>query len=189
MDTESRLPGGRVTEGVARSGETVRRATGPWTPTAHSCLRHLQSRGFVGAPRVLGVDQQGRDVLTLSALEAVRLDVVRRPAGDALHQVAVRAANVEERSVAVDRLHDRPAARLPARLVAAETGLSVRIVGRHMRCVERALIPLNHSQSAISRRDSESESSSAAASRSLRPRFGCALVSTLSSISSVTGFT
>jgi hypothetical protein len=45
-------------------GETVRRATGPWTPAVHSLLRHLQSIGFDGSPRVLGFDEKGREVLT-----------------------------------------------------------------------------------------------------------------------------
>jgi Ser/Thr protein kinase RdoA (MazF antagonist) len=57
------LGGGRVT-GAARVGETVRRGTGPWTPTVHAYLRHLEARGFRGAPRVLGVDEDGREVLS-----------------------------------------------------------------------------------------------------------------------------
>lgn len=64
MDDETRLSGGRATERVARSGETVRRTTGPWTPTVHAYLRHLEDRGFAGAPRVLGVDPDGREALT-----------------------------------------------------------------------------------------------------------------------------
>jgi Phosphotransferase enzyme family len=64
MDAEIGLEGGRVTEGVVRSGETVRRPTGPWTPTVHAYLRHLEQRGFTGAPRVLGFDDQGREILT-----------------------------------------------------------------------------------------------------------------------------
>ena len=64
VEHETRLAGGRATEGVARSGETVRRATGPWTPTVHAYLRHLDDRGFAGAPRVLGLDPDGREVLT-----------------------------------------------------------------------------------------------------------------------------
>lgn len=30
----------------------------------HALLRHLQARGFTGAPRVLGVDDRGREILT-----------------------------------------------------------------------------------------------------------------------------
>ncbi len=47
-----------------RVGDTVRRATGPWTPAVHALLRHLESAGFGAAPRVLGVDERGREVLT-----------------------------------------------------------------------------------------------------------------------------
>lgn len=48
---------------VVRTGTVVRRPTGPWTPAVHALLRHLESAGFTGAPRVHGVDDQGREVL------------------------------------------------------------------------------------------------------------------------------
>ena len=57
------LPGGNVT-GAVRVGDTVRRATGPWTPSVHALLAHLQTVGFSAAPRVLGIDEQGREILT-----------------------------------------------------------------------------------------------------------------------------
>ena len=49
---------------VVRVGDTVRRGTGPWTPTVHALLRHLERVGFEGAPRVLGIDERGREVLS-----------------------------------------------------------------------------------------------------------------------------
>ena len=49
---------------VQRVGNTIRRATGPWTPTVHALLRHLEAVGFEAAPRVLGLDEKGREVLT-----------------------------------------------------------------------------------------------------------------------------
>lgn len=61
-----RLSGGDVTP-VWRAGDTVRRATGPWTPAVHALLRHLETVGFDGAPRVLGFDEEGREVLTFLA--------------------------------------------------------------------------------------------------------------------------
>jgi hypothetical protein len=66
MDTreELLLTGGRITQGVARVGNTVRRPTGPHTPFVHSLLRHLEEVGFEGAPRVLGIDEWGREILT-----------------------------------------------------------------------------------------------------------------------------
>jgi Ser/Thr protein kinase RdoA (MazF antagonist) len=45
-------------------GDTVRRATGPWSAAVHSLLRHLEARGFAGAPRFRGLDAQGREILT-----------------------------------------------------------------------------------------------------------------------------
>ncbi|MGM1058305.1 hypothetical protein [Saccharothrix sp. Mg75] len=51
---------------VVRSGRTTRRPAGPWTPTVHALLRHLERVGFAGAPRVVGdgVDVDGNEVLT-----------------------------------------------------------------------------------------------------------------------------
>lgn len=60
---EDRLSGGNVSEGLVRVGETVRRPTGPWTLAVHALLRHLEAVGFDGAPRVLGIDEQGWEVL------------------------------------------------------------------------------------------------------------------------------
>src|SRR5690348_16282588 len=47
------LPGGRMTSGLVRHGDRVRRPTGPWSPAVHEHLRHLASAGFEGSPRVL----------------------------------------------------------------------------------------------------------------------------------------
>lgn len=60
--TEQRLPGGR-TVGAVRVGDTVRRPVQPWTPAVHALLRHLTDVGFAGAPRVLGIDDAGREIL------------------------------------------------------------------------------------------------------------------------------
>ncbi|MER7502726.1 aminoglycoside phosphotransferase family protein [Nonomuraea pusilla] len=58
------LQGGDVTAGVVRVGDTVRRPAGPATPAVHALLRHLEAAGFEGAPRVVGVDELGREILT-----------------------------------------------------------------------------------------------------------------------------
>jgi Phosphotransferase enzyme family len=63
MEGEIELTGGRVTGSVVRIGDTVRRSVGAWTPTVHAYLLHLEARGFPGAPRALGVDEHGREVL------------------------------------------------------------------------------------------------------------------------------
>ena len=62
--TEIPLSGGNMSSGVVRVGDTVRRPAGAWTPAVHALLAHLHAVGFDGAPRPLGVDQRGREVLT-----------------------------------------------------------------------------------------------------------------------------
>jgi hypothetical protein len=49
---------------VVRIGDTVRRPICPWSEAIHALLRHLEAVGFRYAPRVLGVDKEGREVLT-----------------------------------------------------------------------------------------------------------------------------
>jgi hypothetical protein len=58
------LAGGDVTEGLVRVGNTVRRPVGPHSPLVHALLAHLESAGFAGAPRFLGTDSSGREVLS-----------------------------------------------------------------------------------------------------------------------------
>jgi hypothetical protein len=58
------LAGGDVTEGVVRVGDTVRRPVGPHSPLVHALLAHLELAGFEGAPRFLGIDGSGREVLS-----------------------------------------------------------------------------------------------------------------------------
>jgi hypothetical protein len=64
-EPEIALPGGLANRGhVVRVGETVRRPQRRTSPAAHALLRHLEAVGFEGAPRFLGVDARGREVLT-----------------------------------------------------------------------------------------------------------------------------
>ncbi|MFN8485894.1 MAG: phosphotransferase [Anaerolineae bacterium] len=62
-DEEIPLPDAN-TSVVVRVGDTVRRVPGYWTPAVHTLLRHLKAAGFEGAPRVLGFDARGREMLT-----------------------------------------------------------------------------------------------------------------------------
>ncbi|MFC8896586.1 hypothetical protein [Streptomyces cinereoruber] len=48
---------------IVRVGDTIRRPVQPWTETVHALLRHLEEVGFPCAPRVLGFDEAGREVL------------------------------------------------------------------------------------------------------------------------------
>jgi len=57
------LAGGNVSTSVVRVGETVRRPAGPWTPSVHALLCHLNAVGFPGSPRSFGIDTQGRHVV------------------------------------------------------------------------------------------------------------------------------
>lgn len=54
---------GNATTGVVRVGDTVRRPVGPWTDTVDALLSYLHAAGFTGAPRPLGRDELGRQVL------------------------------------------------------------------------------------------------------------------------------
>jgi len=47
-----------------RVGETVRRAAGSERAAVRDLLLHLEAVGFDGAPRYLGVDEQGREILS-----------------------------------------------------------------------------------------------------------------------------
>src|SRR3954447_4905401 len=60
---ETALTGGNMTP-VARVGDTVRRAAGPWTPTIHALLRHIRASGFELAPEPLGLDERGREIVS-----------------------------------------------------------------------------------------------------------------------------
>ena len=55
--------GGTHSEAV-RVGRTVRRVGRPWSSSVLDLLQHLWGQGFTGAPRSLGFDEQGREVLT-----------------------------------------------------------------------------------------------------------------------------
>ncbi|SEG88337.1 Phosphotransferase enzyme family protein [Nonomuraea solani] len=56
--------GGGNDGGAVRVGATVRRPVREWTPSVHELLRHLEGKAFDGAPRVLGVDDDGCEILT-----------------------------------------------------------------------------------------------------------------------------
>jgi len=50
---------------VWRMGDTIRRTRGPWSDTTAALLQHLERKGFAASPRHLGVDELGRDVLSV----------------------------------------------------------------------------------------------------------------------------
>ncbi|MGR6321442.1 phosphotransferase [Micromonospora soli] len=61
---EQNLAGGRLTAGVVRVGDTVRRPASPASRFVARLLTHLAKKGFDGCPQHLGWDQHGRDMLS-----------------------------------------------------------------------------------------------------------------------------
>ena len=58
------LTGGRLTHGVVRIEDTVRRPASEKSAFTAELLHLLEAQGFAGAPRHLGQDDDGRDILT-----------------------------------------------------------------------------------------------------------------------------
>jgi Phosphotransferase enzyme family len=70
-DPGVQLEGGTSNRGlVVRIGNTVRRPQMGQSRGAHALLRHLEEVGFDGAPRYLGEDEHGREVLSYVEGEA-----------------------------------------------------------------------------------------------------------------------
>jgi hypothetical protein len=94
--SETVLTGGDLNV-IVRVGDTVRRPTGTWSPAVHALLRHFESAGFDGAPRFLGVDEHGREILGFVEGEAALAPV---PAADVhvfeLGQLLRRMHDVQE---------------------------------------------------------------------------------------------
>lgn len=67
--SEELLAGGNVSR-VYRSGDTVRRELKPDSPRIHRVLKHLESKGFSNAPKFLGIDEKGREILSFIEGEA-----------------------------------------------------------------------------------------------------------------------
>ena len=70
MEIGRRLDGGN-TGGAVRIGDTVRCTAGPWTPSVHALLDHLHEVDFDRAPRALGFDDEGREILSYLPGETV----------------------------------------------------------------------------------------------------------------------
>ena len=64
---EQPLSGGNTNSGVVRIGATVRRGQTAASPAVHQLLRHLEAKGFDGSPRFLGIDAEGREILSFIA--------------------------------------------------------------------------------------------------------------------------
>ncbi len=58
------LQGGQLTPGIVRVGYTVRRPPKSNATFVHDLLLFLEAQGFRHAPRFLGIDEQGREILS-----------------------------------------------------------------------------------------------------------------------------
>lgn len=66
------LVGGTANRGlIIRRGDAVHRPPGPHAASVHALLTYLDEVGFDGAPRFLGMDEQGREVLSFIPGDAV----------------------------------------------------------------------------------------------------------------------
>ena len=63
-EREIPLLGGDVTDVVVRVGTTVRRTPSAQSAAVHAYLAHLARAGFSQAPRFLGIDERGREMLS-----------------------------------------------------------------------------------------------------------------------------
>ncbi|WP_199548219.1 phosphotransferase family protein [Streptomyces sp. N35] len=77
---ESALPGGLI-NAVVRIGATVRRPPSTRSDFVHELLALLENHGWSGAPRFLGRDEQGREILSHIDGEAAWSPDRRRAAG------------------------------------------------------------------------------------------------------------
>jgi len=98
------LRGGTANRGrIHRVGDTVRRPLRPNAAGLHAFLRHLEAAGFDGAPRVLGVDAEGREMLTYVPGEAV---IAPAPAwgltDEALHSVGILLRRFHDAAASFD---------------------------------------------------------------------------------------
>ena len=87
--------GGNLNAAV-RVGNTVRRSTGPWTPAVHALLRYLEAKRFP-APRVRGIDEQGREILQFIPGEAHSGTFEAMPAGVWADEHLIAAAKLMRR--------------------------------------------------------------------------------------------
>ncbi|WP_283137798.1 aminoglycoside phosphotransferase family protein [Rhizohabitans arisaemae] len=110
------LEGGDVTAGVVRVGDTVRRPPRPTAPAVHALLKHVRSRGFAGAPQVIGVDDQGREILTY-----VHGETALRPLPD----YAVTERTLVELARLLRRYHDAAESFVPPTDAVWESGSNV----------------------------------------------------------------
>ncbi|WP_431929821.1 phosphotransferase, partial [Nonomuraea jabiensis] len=88
---ETHLPGGFV-NAVVRVGDTVRRTPGQRAAYVHELLRLFERSGWAGAPRFLGLDGRGREILSFVDGHVAWEDV--QPDGVASNESLARVAEL-----------------------------------------------------------------------------------------------
>ncbi len=111
-----------MSSGVVRIGDTVRRPAGPWTPAVHALLDHFHAVGFRGAPRALGIDEQGRWNLVVGEAQWAVIDWDTAAPGSRLFDLAYAMHGFVPLSANRDYQRGDPARRM--RLLADEYGLA-----------------------------------------------------------------
>ncbi len=103
---EEQLVGSLNAGSVVRIGATVRRPRNPGSAVVEALLVHLDGVGFAAAPRFLGVDDQGRQIL-----EYVGGQVYRQPPWQS--DDAENAVRLGELAALLARLHEATASFRP----------------------------------------------------------------------------
>lgn len=96
---EEALTGGNM-DPVVKAGDTVRRVAGPWTAAVHELLDRYAAAGIEAAPRALGLDDQGREILTY--IEGETLEA-------APPEIRWQTSILRESAALLRRLHDASA--------------------------------------------------------------------------------
>lgn len=100
-ERELELTGGRQTASIVRAGDTVRRP--PHSTFVRELLQHFRAVGFGGAPELLGVDEEGRDVLAFVEGEVYALEEDETP------PEILSDAKLESAARLIRRFHDATA--------------------------------------------------------------------------------
>ncbi len=91
-DEVLRVADGYHPTNVHRSDDIVVRDAGPWSPSVHALLRHLEDVGFEGAPRVYGsgFDAEGRETLSFIEGDFLTFGLWSPEAADAIGRLLRR---------------------------------------------------------------------------------------------------
>lgn len=105
-EQEVPLAGGRVTAGVVRVGDTVRRPVGAHSAYVHQLLRLLEDRRVGSVPRVLGIDERRRETISFHEGWVPRNLEWRRWSEDQLASAATIVRKVHDATAGSDLAGD-----------------------------------------------------------------------------------